>query len=122
MIAQACHASIKVWFDRMTKGWGHGGLGEIEEYKISLYGSQPKLTPKMIEWKEGLFTKIIVGCDSEEELLELQRKADEMCIHSALITDAGLTEFHGIPTITCIAIGTDDNEKIDEITGHLKLL
>jgi PTH2 family peptidyl-tRNA hydrolase len=36
--------------------------------------------------------------------------------------DAGLTEFNGVPTKTCIAIGPNWSDEIDEITGHLKLL
>jgi PTH2 family peptidyl-tRNA hydrolase len=39
-----------------------------------------------------------------------------------LITDNGKTEFHGEPTRTCLAIGPDDAEKIDAITGRLQLL
>lgn len=34
----------------------------------------------------------------------------------------GKTEFHGVPTRTCLAIGPDDSEKIDAITGQLQLL
>lgn len=39
-----------------------------------------------------------------------------------LITDNGTTEFGGIPTKTCLAIGPDYKERIDPITKHLKLL
>ena len=38
-----------------------------------------------------------------------------------LCVDAGRTEFHGVPTATCCAIGPDWPERIDPITGHLKL-
>jgi PTH2 family peptidyl-tRNA hydrolase len=43
-------------------------------------------------------------------------------VNAKLIVDAGLTEFGGIPTVTCIAIGPDYPEKIDPITKNLKLL
>ena len=39
----------------------------------------------------------------------------------SLITDAGATEFGGVPTNTCLAIGPHQAEKIDKITSHLKL-
>jgi len=39
-----------------------------------------------------------------------------------LITDSGKTEFHGHRTRTCVAIGPDAADKIDEITGQLQLL
>ena len=39
-----------------------------------------------------------------------------------MIVDAGLTEFNGVPTKTCIAIGPANPDDIDEITKHLKLL
>jgi PTH2 family peptidyl-tRNA hydrolase len=40
---------------------------------------------------------------------------------TALITDAGKTFFKE-PTKTCLAIGPDKEEKIDRITGKLKLV
>jgi PTH2 family peptidyl-tRNA hydrolase len=40
----------------------------------------------------------------------------------ALIEDAGVTEFHGEITKTCCSIGPGDPQRIDEITGRLKLL
>ena len=40
----------------------------------------------------------------------------------SLIIDAGDTEFGGENTVTGIAIGPHEAERIDPITGHLSLL
>jgi PTH2 family peptidyl-tRNA hydrolase len=74
------------------------------------------------EWLENSFTKICVSVDSEQELDEIYNKAKEAGLETHLITDNGKTEFHGIPTKTCVALGPDYSEKLDPITGHLKLL
>lgn len=66
--------------------------------------------------------KICVGVGSEAELLEIDRQAKVFTIPSYVITDSGTTEFHGVPTITCCAIGPERSDLIDTITGHLKLL
>lgn len=73
-------------------------------------------------WMESSFTKITVSVDSEDELIDIYNKAKDAGLTVHLITDSGLTEFHGIPTKTCLAIGPNFSEKIDPITGHLKLL
>jgi PTH2 family peptidyl-tRNA hydrolase len=39
-----------------------------------------------------------------------------------LCVDSGRTEFHGVLTPTCCAVGPDFSERVDPITGHLKLL
>lgn len=78
--------------------------------------------PRVKEWLSGKFTKIAVGVDSEQELLDLLYSAREAGLIAELCTDAGLTVFKGIETNTCIAIGPDTNEKLHPITGHLKLL
>ena len=59
--------------------------------------------------------------DSEEELLDIDRKAKEAGILSALICDAGMTEFHGQPTYTCLALEPRFAEDVDPITGDLPL-
>ncbi|WP_422930016.1 aminoacyl-tRNA hydrolase [Singulisphaera sp. PoT] len=73
-------------------------------------------------WLEGGFTKICVKAESEAELLQLVEKARAAGVEAQLCVDAGRTEFHGVPTPTCCAIGPDFPDKIDAITGHLKLL
>ena len=74
------------------------------------------------EWLEGRFTKVCVSVDSEEELLDIYQQAIDNGVNVKLIKDAGLTEFGGVPTYTCLALGPDYPENIDPITGHLKLL
>ena len=73
-------------------------------------------------WIDGQFKKICVSVNSEEELLEIVQKAKDVGIPYALITDSGLTEFHGVKTNTCGAIGPSSEDVVNAITGHLKLL
>lgn len=75
----------------------------------------------LVEWFQYGVAKICVYVDSEAELLEIDQKAREMGVISALIMDAGLTEFHGVPTYTCLALEPVDTPLADAITGHLKL-
>lgn len=83
------------------------------------------LTPLQQAWLDpnnGNFAKIVVSCDSEAELNCLIQTAEAMSIDVHKITDAGRTEFHGVPTVTCAAFGPDLSEKLDPVTGHLKLM
>ena len=73
-------------------------------------------------WLAGSFAKVCCRVDSEEELLAIHRQATDAGLQVHLITDSGKTEFHGVPTRTCLAIGPDDTGKIDQVTGHLQLL
>lgn len=128
MCAMAAHASMKVLLDRMEfeeEGYNHqmddtlivrkrtGNVTRTLKCKTESY---------LNKWLEGSFAKIVVSCNSEEELLELQKQAKEANILNALITDAGATEFNGVPTVTCLAIGPHKSEEINRITGNLKLL
>jgi PTH2 family peptidyl-tRNA hydrolase len=113
MIAQGAHASMKAIIDR-----GFFYNETITEARFfSLY-----LNFAFQEWLEGKFTKICVSVDSYEQLMEVYNQAKDSDLPCALITDIGATEFHGIPTETCCAIGPAEECLIDKITGNLKLL
>lgn len=73
------------------------------------------------EWQRQGMPKIILKVNSLEELKEYQKKAKESSLTTALIKDAGRTFFKD-PTITCLAIGPDKEEKINKIVSKLKLL
>lgn len=97
MIAQGCHACMKATLENMDH-------------------------PCVKEWLNGRFTKIAVSVDTEAELFEVYRAAQAAGLITALVTDAGLTEFNGVPTNTCIAVGPATHDDLFPVTGHLKLL
>ena len=113
MCAQVAHASMRVMLDRMRCSNFEGQM----HLKLTMDYDDP-----MTLWLRDRYTKIVVYVKSELELLTLR---DECLFHEvphALIKDAGLTEFKGVPTITCLAVGPGNNKKIDVITGDLTLL
>lgn len=108
-VSQGCHASGAFLIDYLLN---------YEE----LYADNMFAITNLIAWYKGGQTKITVYVKSEQELIELNSQAQDAGILSKLITDAGRTEFKGIPTLTALAIGPDDVDKVDKITGHLPLL
>lgn len=102
MVAQGSHASIAFLTKRLK--------------------SKEPLTEAQNHWLENSFVKICVSVDSEQSLLEVYEKATSLGLECHLITDNGQTEFSGIPTRTCLAIGPDWVEKIDPVTENLRLL
>jgi PTH2 family peptidyl-tRNA hydrolase len=73
-------------------------------------------------WINDRFAKVVVGARDLDELLALQKAAQDAGLRECLIQDAGFTEFNGVPTYTALCIGPDEVAKIDAITGHLTLL
>ena len=73
------------------------------------------------DWFDAGVAKVCVYVDSEEELLELAERGREEGFVCALVHDAGLTEFHGETTITCLAFEPLRADQIDPITGSLPL-
>lgn len=78
--------------------------------------------PLVKEWLSGIFTKVCVRVNSEEELISVYEKAKEVGLIASLIEDQGLTEFHGVLTATCVAIGPAYSSDLEAITGDLRLL
>lgn len=72
-------------------------------------------------WLSGLFTKIVCQVPDEATLREVEAQARETGVMVRVITDAGLTEFSGTPTVTAAAVGPDWADRVDKVTGHLKL-
>ena len=106
MVAQGSHASIAFLSNRIRNNLG-----------LPL-----PLSKAEMQWIEGSFLKVCVGVDTEQELLDIVGKARIVGVECNLITDQGHTEFNGVPTNTCLALGPDYSSKIDPITGNLKLL
>jgi PTH2 family peptidyl-tRNA hydrolase len=123
LIAQGAHASLGIILDMMSNIPVEREMREFGgDYVLKGKKIQFKENGYLDRWINGLFTKICLQCSSESELELLYYKAKDAGLNCKLIIDAGLTEFGGVPTKTCIAIGPNNADKIDEITGHLKLL
>ena len=65
--------------------------------------------------------KVVLKVSSLNELLNMEKKVSKSKLPYSLIKDAGLTH---IPpgTITTLGIGPEREDRIDGITGHLKML
>jgi PTH2 family peptidyl-tRNA hydrolase len=73
------------------------------------------------EWFNEGQCKVVVKVKSESDLLDLQRKAEDVGLASAIIHDSGLTQVEP-GTLTCVGIGPAPAELVDKITGTLPLL
>lgn len=117
--AQAGHACVTAVLAALAREQRLGQV-QADETGVVLTQDGQSATP-LSEWFVRGVAKVCVYVDSEEELLEIDRKAKAAGILSALICDSGLTEFHGQPTYTCLAFEPALPEKVDPITGELPL-
>lgn len=106
-IAQASHASMKWLVDAIKT--------ERMGLTLDSFDTQEQ------EWLLGSFAKVCLQVNSEQELLNIENKAKEIGVKCYVITDNGTTEFNGQPTKTCLALWPDSSDRLDIITGHLKL-
>jgi PTH2 family peptidyl-tRNA hydrolase len=115
-IAQGAHAatawmsSVLIEIDREASAMEPGDAA------VACYRS-----PSEKNWFSTGMTKICCQVNSEEELFELNKAAITAGLKSHLILDEGRTEFGGTPTYTCLAIGPNESDKIDLVTGKLEL-
>lgn len=120
LIAQGAHASLQAI---LGNGIITTSANPNEDCRALTIDLSSRTYPGLSDWLANRFTKICVGVNSEEELLKVYQAAyDAGILCKSLILDAGLTEFGGKETYTCAAIGPEYPEKIDLITGHLRLL
>jgi PTH2 family peptidyl-tRNA hydrolase len=72
-------------------------------------------------WRAEGMMKIVLEVNNLEEIYKYEQDAKKSNLTTAVITDAGHTVVTP-GTVTCMAIGPDIKEKIDKITGQLKML
>src|SRR3989338_8729536 len=72
-------------------------------------------------WKNEGMKKVVLKVKDLDELLKLKEMAEDAGLVTFLVEDAGKTVVEP-GTITCLGIGPDREEKIDTITGKLKMV
>ena len=75
----------------------------------------------VVEWETEGTKKIVLKVGDLKGLLDIFEKLKKAKLKPALIKDAGLTEV-APGTITCLGVGPVDENGVDKITGHLKML
>ena len=81
-----------------------------------------EVRPELLDaWLSTGQKKICVKANDSSHIEEIEKQANQLKILSVKINDAGHTQ---IPSgsLTVLALGPDEEEKLDELTGELKLL
>ncbi len=73
------------------------------------------------KWRTEGMKKVILKVADDKELIKYKNIAEDNGLVAALIIDAGRTVVEP-GTMTCLGIGPDREEKIDKVTGNLKIL
>ena len=109
-IAQGAHASMAWLRQRVMPRLTPAGRAD-----------QVQFSEAERRWLDISMRKVTVKVGSEQELLDVYDKALAAGLVVEMITDRGLTEFGGVPTRTCLAVGPDYDDLIDPVTGDLEL-
>lgn len=72
-------------------------------------------------WRDKGMKKVVLKVKNKEELFKYKEIAKSNNLKTALITDAGRTAVEP-GTKTCLAIGPDEEKKIDDVTDSLKMM
>lgn len=115
MVAQGSHASIGAFLKFFDKNSNNNTYS---------YSCTFETDSVLDGWLNDKFTKICLYVNSEDELVSLYEKVTNEApyIPCVMIEDAGLTEFHGVKTKTCIGIGPFWEDEINKFTQTLPLL
>jgi len=105
---------LKMQKGKIAAQVAHASLTSAEQTKKE----KPELFRKW--WERGQ-KKVVLKVNSLDAIFEITEIAERNNIIFSIIEDKGLTQ---IPpgTVTCVGIGPDEDEKIEKITGKLKLL
>ncbi|WP_455220982.1 aminoacyl-tRNA hydrolase [Kaarinaea lacus] len=109
-IAQGSHASMAFLVEQLS--CADFNEDKTQDFTVTL--SDVEKT-----WLNKGMAKVCLRVNSEQELLHYHQQALDAGLTSHVIKDSGRTEFKGQPTYTACAIGPDNVEKIDAITGEL---
>lgn len=104
---------------RADLGMGEGKLA-AQVAHASLQAYEDAGARDRREWKGGGQKKVVLRAAGESELFELAERARLEGLPHAVVRDAGHTELEP-GTVTTLAVGPAADERVDAVTGELKL-
>jgi PTH2 family peptidyl-tRNA hydrolase len=100
-------------------GMGQGKLAaQVAHASLSAYEDADDRTRKA--WKGGGQKKVVLKADGEEQLFRLADAAEREGLANAIIRDAGHTQLEP-GTVTALAVGPGEEDRVDKVTGDLPL-
>ncbi len=87
----------------------------------ALYAERGTSSSVLDAWKANLERIVVLKTDNSESLASLSYLAAANGLKVYPVFDAGFTAV-APGTLTCLAIGPDEEGKVDAVTGSLKLL
>lgn len=102
LVVQVTHAASKALMKAISKEGRVDQLRTDPDDWVYLEAPEGQESP-LTNWFQYDMAKIYVYVDSEEALLELDRRARERGVTTALVQEDGLTEFPGEPIYTALA-------------------
>jgi len=117
MCAQAAHSAI--WALLKAARVDRSENGKMITHTIQVHED---CDLPLDHWLLGNYKKICVSVNGVDALQDVFLKATAQGLPCHIQWDDGLTEFKGVQTVTCCAIGPGPSDLIDAITGHLPLL
>lgn len=116
--AQAGHACVQATLQALMS---RKLIDKLRRQGSVIYLDSKEKHNPLIDWFNEGVAKVCVYVNSEAELLSIAEQGKAAGFIYALVRDAGLTEFHGEATLTCLAFEPLYDKQIDPITGDLPL-
>jgi len=104
---------------RADLGMGEGKLA-AQVAHASLMAHEDADERARSAWKSDGQKKIVLQANGESELFALAEKADAAGLPHAIVRDAGHTQLDP-GTVTALAVGPAEADRVDAITGDLPL-
>jgi len=110
------NASLPMTPGKMAAQVGHAALGIYQD----LISKQDLFGGPLLQWNENGSRKIVLQCETTEELNELASNAEKIGLPFSLIQDAGHTQIPAGSQTVLAVFGVV--KEVDKVTGTLKLL
>ncbi|KAM7441912.1 Peptidyl-tRNA hydrolase protein 2 [Porites harrisoni] len=107
---------------RQDLGMGKGKIAaQCCHAAVGLCKQLERSNPKLLhQWESTACAKVVVKAPDESSLVELARKGRSIGLEVCLIRDAGRTQI-APGSKTVLGVGPGPVDKVDQVTGHLKL-
>lgn len=107
-------SDLKMTSGKIAAQCAHAAIASYKELKLNK-------SKDLDRWEMQGQAKVVLRCQDENELTQLQTEASNIGIFSCVVCDAGRTQVKS-GTSTVLVVGPGPVSMVDQVTGHLKLL